>query len=52
MHLFKVWKMLIPLKLRVKESVKPVAQQGGRTPFRLLEKVNKKLDELLELNII
>ena len=40
------------LKLRVDESGKPVAQQVGRKQFGLREKVNKKLDELLELDII
>ena len=32
--------------------MKPVAQHGWRIPFALHEKVDKKLDELLELNII
>ena len=40
------------LKLHVDESVKPVAQHVRRIPFRLREKVDAKLDELLELDII
>ena len=40
------------LKMHVDESVKPVAQQVRRKPFGLPEKVNKKLDEMLELDII
>ena len=34
------------------ESVRPVAQPVRRIPFGLLEKVDKKLDELLEADII
>ncbi len=40
------------LKLHIDESVKPVAQHVRRIPFGLREKVDKKLDELLELDII
>ena len=40
------------LKLHVDESVKPVAQHVRRIPFGLREKVDVKLDELLELDII
>ena len=40
------------LKLHIDESVKPVAQPVRRIPFGLREKVEKKLDQLLELNII
>ena len=40
------------LKLHIDESVKPVAQQVRRIPFGLREKVDAKLDELLELDII
>lgn len=40
------------LKLHIDESVKPVAQPVCRIPFGLCEKVDKKLDELLELDII
>ena len=40
------------LKLHVDESVKPVVQHVRRIPFGLREKVDAKLDELLELNII
>lgn len=40
------------LKLLVNDSVKPVAQLVRRIPYRLREKVNKKLDQLLELHII
>ena len=40
------------LKLHIKESVKPVAQPVRRIPFGLWEKVDKKFDQLLELDII
>ena len=40
------------LKLHTDESVKPVAQHVHRIPFGLREKVDKKPDELLELDII
>ena len=40
------------LKLHVDESVKPVAQHVRRVPFGLQDKVKKKLDELLDLDII
>ena len=40
------------LKLHVDESVKPVAQHVRRIPFGLREKVDAKLDELLEFDII
>ncbi|KAL9966531.1 hypothetical protein ACROYT_G024619 [Oculina patagonica] len=44
--------LLCELKLHIDESVKPVAQHVRRIPFGLREKVDKKLDELLELDII
>ena len=40
------------LKLHIDESVKPVAQPVRRIPFGLREKVDKKHDQLLELDII
>ena len=40
------------LKLHLDESVKPVAQHVRRVPFGLRDKVEKKLDELLDLDII
>ena len=40
------------LKLHIDDTVKPVAQHVRRIPFGLREKVDKKLDELLELDII
>jgi len=40
------------LKLHVDESVKPIAQPVRRTPLGLREKVGKKLDELLQADII
>ena len=40
------------LKLHIEDSVKPVAQHVRRIPLGLREKVEKKLDELLELDII
>ena len=40
------------LELHINESVKPVAQPVCRIPFRLPEKVDKKLNQLLELDII
>ena len=39
-------------ELHINESVKPVAQPVCRIPFRLPEKVDKKLNQLLELDII
>ena len=39
-------------KLHIDESVKPVAQPVRRIPFGLRERVDKKLDELLKLDII
>ena len=39
------------LKPHVDESVRPVAQPVRRIPFGLREKVDKKLDELLEADI-
>ncbi|XP_068758051.1 uncharacterized protein [Montipora capricornis] len=40
------------LKLHIDETVKPVTQPVRRIPFGLREKVDKKLDQLLELDII
>jgi len=40
------------LKLHIDESVKPVAQHVRKIPFGLRGKVDKKLDELLELDVI
>ena len=40
------------LKLFIDDSVKPVAQHVRRIPFGLREKVDNKLDELLELDTI
>ena len=40
------------LKLHIDESMKPVAQPVRKIPFGLREKVDKKLDQLLELDII
>ena len=40
------------LKLNIDNSVKPVAQPVGRIPFGVREKVERKLDELLESGII
>ena len=40
------------LKLHVDDSVKPVAQHIHWILFGLHEKVDKKLDELLELDIV
>ena len=40
------------MKLLIDQSVKPVPQHVPRIPCRLLEKVNKKHDELLELDVI
>ena len=40
------------LRLHVDESVKPVAQPVRRIPFGLREQVDKKLDELLQADII
>ena len=39
-------------KLYIDESVKPVAQPVRRIPFGLRERVNKKLDQLPQLDII
>ena len=38
--------------LHIDKNIKPVAQPMRRTPFRLREKVDKKLDELLAYGII
>jgi len=38
--------------LHIDKSIKPVAQPMRRTPFRLREKVDEKLDELLAYDII
>ena len=40
------------LKLHVDKTVQPIAQPVRRLPFGLREKVEKKLDELLEIEII
>lgn len=40
------------LSLNINEDVKPVAQQVRRIPFGLRDKVDEKLDELLDLGII
>ena len=40
------------LRLHIDESLKPVAQPVRRVPFGLREKVDKKLDQLLKLDII
>ena len=40
------------LKLNIDDSVKPVAQPVRRIPFAVREKVERKLDELLESGII
>ena len=40
------------LKLNIDNSVKPVAQPVRRIPFGVREKVDRKLDELLESGII
>ena len=40
------------LKLNIDETVPPVAQKIRRIPFGLRDKVNEKLDELLENDII
>ena len=40
------------LKLHVNTSVQPIVQSVRRVPFQLLEKVDKKLDELLAPDII
>ena len=40
------------LKLHVNRDVKPVAQPVRRLPFGLRDKVDEKLDELLEKDII
>ena len=39
------------LKMHIDPEVKPVAQKPGRIPYPLKEKVTKKLNELLDLNI-
>ena len=38
--------------LHIDKSIKPVTQPMRRTPFRLREKVDEKLDELLTYDII
>ena len=40
------------LKLHIDENVQPVAQQVRRIPFSRRAKVNKKLEELLKLDVI
>jgi len=40
------------LKLHIDDSVKPVAQSPRRIPFQLRQKVNAKLQELLDSDII
>ena len=40
------------LKLNIDDSIKPVAQPVRRIPFAVREKVERKLDELLESGII
>ena len=40
------------LKLHIKKDVKPVAQQVRRLPFGLRDKVDRKLDDLLDKDII
>ena len=40
------------LKLHVDDTVKPLAQPVWRIPFGLCEKVDKKLDKLLQADII
>ena len=40
------------LKLHINHDVKPVAQPVRRLPFGLRDKVDEKLDELLEKDII
>lgn len=40
------------IKLKTDPSVKPVAQPVRRTPFGLREKVEKKIEELMEADII
>ena len=40
------------LKLHINKDVKPVAQQACRLPFGLRDKVDQKLDDLLEKDII
>ena len=40
------------LKLNIDDSVKPVAQPVCRNPFGVREKVERKVDELLESGII
>jgi len=42
----------VSLKLHIDESVKPVAQHVRRVPFQLRGRVDQKIDELLEANII
>jgi len=40
------------LKLHIDENVQPVAQQVRRIPFSRRAKVNKKLEELLKVDVI
>ena len=40
------------LKLHINEDVTPVAQSVRRLPFGLRDKVDDKLDELLDMGII
>ena len=40
------------LKLHINKDVKPAAQQARRLPFGLRDKVDQKLDELLDKDII
>ena len=44
--------LVYEMKLLIEQSVKPVPQHVPRIPCRLREKVNKKHDELLELDVI
>ena len=48
-HVYRYWSFE---GIQANESVKPVAQPVRRILFGLCERVDKKLDELLELNII
>ncbi|KAK3741166.1 hypothetical protein QZH41_002990 [Actinostola sp. cb2023] len=40
------------LKLHIDPNVTPVAQQARRVPYSLKDKVQEKIDELVELDII
>ena len=42
----------LQLKLHIRDDVTPVAQSVRRLPFGLRDKVGKKLDELLAMDII